>query len=92
MIAYAIEDELLPGFLHAKAKVFSVAYLVVLVVCNDLLSLSGADACSKCCGCVRSRVIRCHVHPCRIGDNHLVLLLWDDTCKVAVALALVEVV
>ena len=79
----------LPSFLHTE--VFSVAYLVILVVGNYLLLLSGPDACSECCGC-RSRVIWCQVRPCHIGNDHPVLLVWDDACKVALALALVKVV
>jgi hypothetical protein len=32
------------------------------------------------------------VRPRVVGDDHPVLVLWDDACKIAVALALVEMV
>ena len=77
VVAYAIEDKLLPGFLCAE--VLGVTVLRVLVIRDDLFSLCGADACSECCGCVCSRVIWCYVCPRVVGDDHPVLILWDDT-------------
>jgi hypothetical protein len=32
------------------------------------------------------------VRPRVVGDDHPVLVLWDDACKIAVALALIEMV
>ncbi len=90
VVAYAVEDEHLPGFLHAE--VLGIAELRVLVVCDDLFSLSSADACSECRRCVRSWVRWCCVCPRVVRDDHPVLVLWDDACEVAVALALVVMV
>ena len=90
IIAYAVEDELLPGFLHAK--VLGITVLRILVIRDDLFSLSGADACFKCHLCVCSRVCWCYLCPSVVGDDHRVLILWDDALEIAVALALVEMV
>ena len=79
-----------PGFL--RAEVLGVAVLRFLVIRDDLFLLSGADACSKCRHGVRSRVVWCLIRPRVVGDDHPVLVLWDDACEIAVALALVEMV
>jgi len=66
--------------------------LCFLLIHNDLFLLGGAQACSECRYSVCSRVIWCLVCPHVVGNDHPVLILWDDACKIAVALALVKVV
>ncbi len=75
-----------------RAEVLGVAVLRFLVIRDDLFLLSGADACSECRHGVRSRVVLCLVRPRVVGNDHPVLVLWDEACEIAVALALVEIV
>ncbi len=90
VVAHAVEDELLPGFLCAE--VLGIAELRFLVVCDNLFTLSSADTCFECRRSVRSWVVWCLVCPCVVRNDHPVLILWDDACEVAVASALVVVV
>ncbi len=67
VVTYAVEDELLPGFL--RAKVLGIALLCFLVVRDNLFALSGADACSECRHSVCTRVVWCLVCPRVVRDE-----------------------